>query len=379
MNRIIKNILSILTLAGTLNTTGAQTVSPNYQIIHNYRIYSDVSHPNIFYYEPASFRLSRDENGKPELHLLKMRYTGSKAMNDEGKIRFHNTLQFKIIADNSDAEGWQIVKSALKKNTPNSILLPLPITKFESLLVYTVVQNEDSSLRILKSGFMENVKDVSNVNASYWTERNFSIRLSNADAQLLETAINNKQSIISMSYAFYAAFAGRTGSGFKGNTSDRLNKNVIQYLDSQSRAQNDSSVKKLLVKADVVDLSVESGKWNDIIEEIEMDENLSFSYPLLDVYCYDFNNGIRPDLFCKKIEIEAIAFNGKKVTVFANFRQTQPDQFAKSIRFPYAVRYDRPFRFRVTEVDINGESKISEWKSVSSWNEIIDVTTQKTS
>jgi hypothetical protein len=48
--------------------------------------------------------------------------------------------------------------------------------------------------------------------------------------------------------------------------------------------------------------------------------------------------------------------------------------YARSIRIPYAVRLDQPFYYRITEIDHNGDTNISEWIEKKEWNDIVDIT-----
>jgi hypothetical protein len=94
------------------------------------------------------------------------------------------------------------------------------------------------------------------------------------------------------------------------------------------------------------------------------------------VYCYDFNNAIRADLFAKRIEISATSVNGSEIYHTSTFKQSQPDEYAKSIRFPYAVRFDKPYKYRITEITQEGDVVSSGWIERTSWSDIIDITTK---
>jgi regulatory protein YycH of two-component signal transduction system YycFG len=83
---------------------------------------------------------------------------------------------------------------------------------------------------------------------------------------------------------------------------------------------------------------------------------------------------MRYDLFAKKIELKATSINGSSITRAFLFKFNQPDQYARNIQFGYAVRFDKPFYYRVTEITQDGEATVSDWKQKESWNEIIDIT-----
>ena len=92
------------------------------------------------------------------------------------------------------------------------------------------------------------------------------------------------------------------------------------------------------------------------------------------VYCYDFANALRPDLFYKKVEIEAQGVGGRAIPLDAKFLFSQPDLYARTIRFPVAVHVDRPFRYRVISAMRDGRTDEGPWLERSSWGGILDIT-----
>ena len=354
----------------------AQPVAFDYKMINDFKIYKDARQANLFYYEPANFILSANENQKPDFKLLQMRYTGTRAAGDNGKIKFTNILQFKITADAQYIKNLQPIKARLQQQVANAVLKQLPVTKFESLLVYAPARNVDSNLVLLTKGYSEGMENMGNSNNSNWSERIYSIRLSDEDAQLIETALKDKQAAISMSYAFYSTFSAEKISDFTATLNNRVNKQLLQYFDSAAITNKDSLLKNLLVKADVVPVTADLEKFPDLVQKFDINEKIPPRYPLFDVYCYDFNNAIRPDLFEKKIDIEVTSVNGSVLLFNTTFKQSQPDTYAKSIRFPYAVRFDKPFRYRVTEINLEGEKLAADWVTRNSWSEIIDITSK---
>ena len=40
----------------------------------------------------------------------------------------------------------------------------------------------------------------------------------------------------------------------------------------------------------------------------------------------------------------------------------------------YAVKFDKPFYYRVTEINNDGEKKMTEWVQKKEWSEILDIT-----
>jgi hypothetical protein len=353
----------------------AQPVAFGTQVINGCKIYKDAKAAHVFYYLPFDYKLSTNKNGKPSFSLLQMRYTGTQASGDKGSIRFRNILQFKMNVDAAAIQQLAETRTILKRSVPNLLLKPLPVTKFESLLVYSPVNNADSSLKLFTNGYTEGSEETSATTTSYWSERTFSIRLSDEDAQLMEAALKVNGAAISMSYAFFTTFSGANAASVTATVNSRISKKVMDYFSSSVINNTDTLMQNVLVKADAVAISIDTERWPDAVQKIDINEKLPPAYPLFDVYCYDFNNAIRPDLYAKRIEISATSVNGNLIHHSSLFKQSQPELYVRSIRFPYAVRFDKPYKYRTTEINLEGEVTSSGWMERHSWNDIIDITT----
>ena len=138
--------------------------------------------------------------------------------------------------------------------------------------------------------------------------------------------------------------------------------------------KKDSALHITLIKADAIPLTIDPVQWPSAIEKIDINERVPARFALFDVYCYDFTNELRPDLFTKKIEIKATSVNGVDIITAFSFKQNKPDVYARSIRFMYAVKFDKPFYYRVTEINNEGEASTTEWIQKKEWSEILDIT-----
>jgi hypothetical protein len=77
------------------------------------------------------------------------------------------------------------------------------------------------------------------------------------------------------------------------------------------------------------------------------------------------------------VEVEGTSVNGQPVMVKSKFAQKQPDLNAKFIAFPYALRMDKPLRYRTVEVPYDGERYQSPWKVLEKNTNLIDVSTKQ--
>ncbi len=336
------------------------------------RVFRDKKKSNLFYAVPPAYGLKSGADGKPSLTLLQMRYTGTVASNDNGKIRNTNIMQFTVAADANYNKTLGQLKTKLLSLYPGAELRPLPVQRFSSLLVFAGTNAGDTS-RILQAGIAELSDEDAAVNNSYWNERVISFRLSDFDAQLVETALKNQQAAMSFAYAY--------GAVFSDTLPDQL---VLAGMNSLERKEitdqlkndvnKDSTQQLLMIRADAVPVKADITKWPTVIQKVDINEKMPARFPVFSIYCFDFSGNMRDDLFAKKIEIKAISVNGSEVQLAYTFKRAQPDQYAKSIRFPYAVRFDKPYYYRVREIDNNGEMVISEWIERKVWTENINIT-----
>lgn len=172
-----------------------------------------------------------------------MRYTGTRTSADVGRIKLRNLLQFKIDREASINQQLEAIKTSLQRHGASIILKPLPVTKFETVLVYTPTGEADTAAILLTNGYTEASLD-SSLNKSAWNERIFTIRLSDVDAQLIEAALKNKQAAISLSYAFYTSFSAKGASSIAVTTNGRVNKKALAYFNSANVTNKDSLFKK---------------------------------------------------------------------------------------------------------------------------------------
>lgn len=356
---------------------GAQPSLSNSQLILEQRVYRDVKQTKLFYYIPFDYKLVTDASGKPEFSLVQMRYTGTRASGDAGAAKYNNLLQFHVAVDQSMQKKIADIKTTLRKTIPLAELRPLPVRKFSSVLVFAGSDKETGSadsVRLVKTTYSESVDESASVSTSYWNDRIVTLRLNDFDAQIVESVLKKHQSVMSFSYAIYSVFSEMGSSDLNVYGDKDIAKKVKDFFDAEVRNQKDSALHVTMIKADAIPISVNLDTWPTLVQKVDINERVPAKYPLFDVYCYDFNNDLRPDLFAKKIEIRATSVNGTEVTQAFSFKGSQPDLYAKSIRFPYAIRFDRSFFYRVTEITLDGDAKATDWKEKKEWSEILDIT-----
>jgi hypothetical protein len=147
----------------------------------------------------------------------------------------------------------------------------------------------------------------------------------------------------------------------------------LQAAGARDSAAADS-VRLHVVRAGAIEIALDTKRYPDLMRRVDLNDRAPPGYAALDVYCYDFNNELRPDLAEKEVEIDAEGVAGRRVKLSASFTSTQPDLYSSGIRFPVAVRLDRPYRYRVHEIKNDGSEHAGPWRESASWSRILDVT-----
>lgn len=375
MRSVAAHIILLASATSLLTVSvAAQPVFGSSLMLNGQTVYPDKKKPHLFYHLPPAYRLMKDANGKPSFSLVKMRYIGKTSTADAGIAKYNNILQFKVGIDQQQQKSLADTKTALRKKYPGAELQVMPVRKFLSLLVFapTAPASSNDTVSLVKANLSEASDENAAVSNGYWTERTITIRLSDIDAQLVESALRTGSSIMSFSYAVYSVFAERTDLRTEIYTNPALQDQAKAVFDKELKGDTVSTI--TLVKADAFPLAVDVNQWPSLVQEVDINERLPAKYPLFDVYCYDFVNGLRADLYEKKIEIKGSGVSGMDVLYRFSFRDDIPQVYAKAIRFAYAIRFDKPVYYRVSEIDQDGNMVTTAWLQKDEGGTLIDIT-----
>jgi hypothetical protein len=313
-------------------------------------IYPDDRRADVFYYGPGEIVLETEADGRPRLTFLQVRYTGTGSAGTRGTIAFRSLLTFDVRQSGVDPQTLVAVRAAAGLARPHE-LRPLPIQRLQAILVHPAVTGSTPTspapegAASLPEGHFEAAEG--EAAAGSWSRRTYVLPLDAADAQLLGDSLRKGRLLLSLDYAFYAR------------------KGAVRSVRSEA---------DVLVRAGTTAIAIDAQRWPELLRQVDVNEQVPPGYAALDVYCYDFHDALRPDLYEKQVEIEADGVGGRRVSLSTTFGRTQPDLYARSVRFPVGVRLDRPYRFRVSETALDGTARAGAWKTVASWDRILDVT-----
>ena len=340
-------------------------------------VYADDSRRDVFYYGPGDLTLATATGGAPDLHLLYTRYIGTLAAADPGARVFRSVLTFTVVMQNPSASALQDAKAALVAGgAPSSVeVRPLPIRRVDAALAYTPIGGVSSRLLSdseLEHPDSEGLRD----DGTYWRERTFAVGLDPETAQLLWRAIEQGQVAMSVGYAFYAQGLApdRPLDSLEGSTEivEALRKKIDALSTTPAPAQSVA----VLARAGAFAVTADRQKWPELFRQIDINTSLPPAYGVLPVYCYDFNNELRPDLYEIDVDLDAESVSGRRVVTRVVFPGDQPDVYARAVRFPVAVRLDRPYRYRTRLVTLDGDVTVGPWQSRGTWAESLVIATR---
>ena len=349
----------------------AQPVLSTKQRIGGLDIYQDYRNKKLYYYAPPNMVLANDANGTPRFLLVQMRYTGTNLYNDKDYKGFLNLLQLTVELPPINTE--QLTAMQEKLGTKAN-LKPLPIRHFNAELIIPLGDAATANEKYRKvsvSGLEEGSETDAN---AFWQERTFTMRLDNAESQLLWEQVETSKLAISFSYSFQADnIPGRIGyASHQGNLTGM--KEGMEEGMGQGLAF-DSTTQVSLVKANTFPIYIDTKKHPACLKKVDINEEVPPAYASFQVYCYDFADDLRPDLYKKTVEIKAYAAAKEYITTKVDFSRAAPEISNRLARFSYAVRLDKPLEYRVLEVNKAGEKNWTPWQVLSSWAQPIDVTT----
>ncbi len=403
----------LLLLAGlaTLGATSARALPDlsNPRPAGPLTLYPDHENRSLFYFEPGDLELARDRRGKPDLHFLQMRYVGTAVYGNEGETGSHSTLTLRIRMDGPTPAELAPARVGLARALGRRVeLRPLPVADFEAVLVYAPVRrttSESVEVGSVSGGHFEadGGREARSSRDAFWRERVYTLSLDPQTSQLFWKALQAGELVLSVGYAFFTRGVYTDEAPLDRGTAldlDTLREQIAGALDaadgdrdaqerllSSLRGRLESMLEAAAVESDealethtrvaragATAIRVDARRWPELFERVDFNQEAPPGYAALKVYCYDFRDGLRPDLFFKKVEILAEGVGGRDVPLETKFLSSQPDLYARTIRFPVAVHVDRPYRYRITRASRDGRVEVGDWRERTSWSRILDVT-----
>ena len=343
------------------------------QTINGIRIFQDHVRSNTYYYAPVSVAIAREDDN-PEVRLFITRYTGTAARDDRGENFIRSFFQFrvKLIAPTSD-ELDAIVETLRGGSRRRIRLKPLSLKRIESGLIYTPLidgEADEDTASTAVLGEMEAGTD--EAYGRYWQERDITVSLDEETAELFWRELPKGALLMSFGYAFFAdGISPDEPLSELTGTPELLEK--IQEALPEPAEEAQTSLQ--MVNADVLPIRVDDPEnWNDFFTRLDLNAEAPPGYPVLRVYCFDFYDNLSDLFFERWLEIRAQSVGGQTTFQRIVFTDRNREIYNFSVRFPYAVRFDLPYEYRIVSITADGDEIVTPWTESNSWVSSIDIT-----
>jgi hypothetical protein len=336
-------------------------------------LFPDRAQASRYYYAPGEMAIAETDGGRPEVTFLHVRYTGTAATGDRGRTVFRSVLTFRVRLAAPTAAELRDARARLRASSGRASieLRPLPVRRLDAALVFTPIDGEpDAPPTVIPEGHFEpDAERPAKPSEGYWRERTYTVGMEPRTAQVFSDALERGQVALSLGYALYADGIG------PDVPLDEL-RGTPALVDALRERAPAGEARPHLVRAGAIGLTADARRWPALVRRLDINETVPPGYAALDIYCYDFNNDLRQDLYEKQVEIEAESVTGQPVRRLVAFQRDTPDLYARTLAFSVAVRLDRPYRYRLVEVARDGTSRAGPWQTAASWHDILDVTTR---
>ncbi|MES9897756.1 MAG: hypothetical protein ABW148_01895 [Sedimenticola sp.] len=329
--------------------------------IEGLQVIPDREKNGIYYYLPQGIQLASRSDGGVDANLFVTRYTGTAVMGDQGARRLKSLFRARLEMQRPAPKLLSSVKRFLKRRDGRRVrVLPMPVTRLDASLVLVALEQEPQGL---DQGALEPLESESA--SSFWRAREYSVRLDDATAQLMFSRWGAGDLLVSLEYSFWS------------DAWDRLQDDVTSNLPSDVVANtgdhSESTPQQLQVLAGALPIRVDAEKYPDRIQKIDINDTLPPGYPVLDVYCFDFRDEPDAPLFEKQLEVEASGVVGGHTRQQVAFSRDAAEVTKRRVRFPFAVDFSTPFRYRITEVLATGEEREGSWLEHGGWSGPLDI------
>ena len=379
-------------VAMTLGLTGGAVGEPALDRAFNMQgvlMFPDHERGDVYYVAPTPIGIAERPGGAPGVGLRLTYYYGTELRGDAGERDVSWVLSVDLERGPMAARETDALKTALsrQKGVPAEalVLRTLPVISVPTDVVYTPIvapsdaAGEPGAAIQLSDGYAEARDDdeeaggegavdeegAAGSDESYWLSRRLSFHLSPEDGQVMRRAFEESGAVMSVSYAYRAAgVVLEEGAMGTADGADGLSDAPDAVWTPTSR----------LVGANALRVEVDAETHPDFLTLVDLNARAPPGYPTLSFICSDF---VTPEedwsFYTKIIDIEAVGVAGRPVRTQIEFPLDDPQVSLRGAAFQYAVRVDRPFRYRVTAYPADAYSYRTKWIEVEKWGPPINI------
>jgi hypothetical protein len=334
--------LSLPTLAAPVLGTGRQ--------VGGLTVFRYHAKPTLWYYAPGKLVIKTASDGAPEASFTILRYTGNATSGTSGAIRYHSYLDFKI---GWEAQGPKVSEALtlLRRENASAQLLPVPIQKAALGVVFTPL--EGGSARTISGGAL--LEDGKPETSGPFFEKSVLLCPDEVSSEALWGILKAGAAPVALNCELKALVYDQFPKAPEGST---------QLPDPTLQT----------VATDGVSVTIDGAKYPTRLVRAELGGTAPKEYALLQLLCFDFDEGLRPDLYSKSAEIEASGVTGAVLRRTVRFRSENAFASVATFKFDAAVNLKKPYRYRILTVSKTGKQTTGAWRAGKPWPVALDIT-----
>ena len=298
------------------------------------QVFKDHQKSNTFYYATTQLELVNIKQ-HPAFRYDLNRYMGKKETSDKQVFRVRGILSFVVKPAVSASLYQQIREELAKQNTGIIEVLPAPVKKFQSHLVYLITGSDDvpDSSGTISGGVSTEFAE-SKSSGTGWSKRSFTIALMGIDADLFWQSFEQGRMILSLAYSWEI-------NGVKPN-------NDSGWIASPYQISG------------TLPIDVFYDEHPSLFSRNEIWQTMSLAHTRLTVACYDFINAIASGLYKVTVEVRFMTERDQEYVERVKF-QEKDEEYERIIKFRLPKNLHAGYDYRVQRIYIDGIVELSEW------------------
>ena len=345
------------------NLVTAAALLDNELTVEGYTLFQDHDLPHVYHLAPKTPVIALDELGRPEIFLSLTYYVGTELRGGTEQDSAYWSFLVKLERPGLEAGVRdRIIGSlqALNKSNRQIVLRDLAIRSVPARVEYTPISQPQNQIQMEQGSVVAGTEPVNQSapgSSSYWTKRNISFPLSPEDGLVVRAALEEGGAVISISSSF-DILGVATGDDLQD----------IEFVPVQKQFNSDA-----------LRVQISPEHLDHHLRVLDLNSVSPPGFVGLTVLCYDFlDNPEEAQLSLKKVYLEAEGVTGRPIKTSLLFPTSDEEASMQYAEFPFAVRVDRPYRFKIKHYDRAGNATVSDWQQVRSWVEPLDVSSYPT-
>jgi hypothetical protein len=320
-------MLCLFMLMGCFTLCHADPDLTRFQDIEGIRIYQDHKMSSEWYLSPSSPELGLRTDGTPDYGLALYRYIGRSGTGDSGNFRVRGILTIGMNRSQKPERTAKIRKALITQGFSSPRLKSMTVSASRASLVFADQQEAKEYAIRWKSGPMV-------------------VSLDATLSQILWDAVEAGQTLVSLSL-------------------EETLKGVRKEEETWAPSTTSSSW--------VVPVEMDLKKHPDHFQKMDLGGRMKVGYTGLDVFCFDFIENLEKDLYAKIVEV-SIPTAGRDLVETATFKAD--GEYRSRMEFKLAKDLDRPYRYRITRVKLDGTRETGPWQEKEG-ETLLDITAYK--